>query len=145
MDIDEILRRAETQETSREGTSVAQELLSQFKVASFSMDENALNNVYEGHKTVTSIKEGADIVLLQHAHCFGYIDPGHHHSTTKDWEDIIPLSYRNQVAEEEKQEEQIQLYLPPRQRTIKVSEISTFVYKISLHPHLSFIHTAISL
>ena len=39
MDIDDILRRAETQISSAEDSSVGNELLSQFKVASFAMDE----------------------------------------------------------------------------------------------------------
>lgn len=58
MDIDEILRRAETQEASGEGSTVAQELLSQFKVASFSMDENELGHAHEGHRMSVSTEEG---------------------------------------------------------------------------------------
>ena len=43
MDIDDILRRAETQEESfPEALSAGSELLSQFKVASFAMDEEEL-------------------------------------------------------------------------------------------------------
>ena len=39
MDIDDILRRAETQETAAEESSMANDLLSQFKVASFTIDK----------------------------------------------------------------------------------------------------------
>lgn len=48
MDIDEILRRAETQEATGEGSSVANELLSQFKVASFTMDEKEFDTSDDG-------------------------------------------------------------------------------------------------
>lgn len=41
MDIDEILRRAETQELTDEG-SVGNDLLSQFKMANFAIDEKEL-------------------------------------------------------------------------------------------------------
>lgn len=44
MDIDDILRRAETQVNSVEDNSVGSELLSQFKVASFAMDEGDLQD-----------------------------------------------------------------------------------------------------
>lgn len=46
MDIDEILRRAETQEISGEESAAAHDLLSQFKVASFAMDEGELGGDY---------------------------------------------------------------------------------------------------
>ena len=36
--------------------------------------------------------------------------------TGKDWEDIIPAVNRLKVEEDEKQKEQLQLYLPPRVR-----------------------------
>ncbi len=41
MDIDDILSRAETQDTTGE-TSVGNDLLSQFKMANFTMDEKEL-------------------------------------------------------------------------------------------------------
>ena len=34
----------------------------------------------------------------------------------KDWEDIIPASERSKMEEEEKQKEEMALYLPPRIR-----------------------------
>ena len=36
--------------------------------------------------------------------------------TGKDWEDLIPEANRLKVEEDEKQKEQLQLYLPPRVR-----------------------------
>ena len=54
MDIDEILRRAETQQVSGEESSVAHELLSQFKVASFTLDEKELGDVDDGRRMSTS-------------------------------------------------------------------------------------------
>ena len=54
MDIDEILRRAETQQVSGEESSVAHELLSQFKVASFTLDEKELSDVDDGRRMSTS-------------------------------------------------------------------------------------------
>ena len=36
--------------------------------------------------------------------------------TGKDWEDIIPQVNRLKVEEDQKQKEQLQLYLPPRVR-----------------------------
>lgn len=51
MDIDEILRRAETQDMiGNDDTSVAHELLSQFKVASFTMDEKELECSDDGRR-----------------------------------------------------------------------------------------------
>ncbi|KAJ8029454.1 Chromodomain-helicase-DNA-binding protein 2 [Holothuria leucospilota] len=79
MDIDTILERAETTETE-EHMGKGEELLSQFKVASFATMEDDLED------------EG------------------------KSWEEIIPEDARNKVDEEEKQKEQLELYLPPRIR-----------------------------
>ena len=38
----------------------------------------------------------------------------------QSWEKIIPASLVAEVEEEERQREQMQLYLPPRQRRVKV-------------------------
>ncbi len=45
---------------------------------------------------------------------------GQSQTDTRDWSSIIPQSYLDTVAEEEKQIEQMQLYLPPRRRNVKV-------------------------
>ena len=39
----------------------------------------------------------------------------------KSWDEIITDEVREQFDVEEKQKEQLQLYLPPRQRTVRVS------------------------
>ena len=38
----------------------------------------------------------------------------------RGWEEIIPAELLQEVEEEEKQREELQLYLPPRQRTVQV-------------------------
>lgn len=81
-DIDEILRRAETHE---EAARPGDELLSAFKVASFSMNE-----------------EEADIPEPE-------VKP-----EVKDWDAIIPEDLRLKVEQEEKEKEMADLYLPPR-------------------------------
>ncbi len=44
----------------------------------------------------------------------------------KDWDEIIPVSSRSKAEEEEKQREQLELYLPPRVRK-QVQRVSTSV------------------
>jgi chromodomain-helicase-DNA-binding protein 1 len=89
-DIDEILRRAETRD---EGPAmVGDELLSSFKVASFTFDEDKV--AIMSPKTKVEAEE-QDI---------------------KDWENIIPENFRRQIEEEERSKELEDLYLPPRQR-----------------------------
>ncbi|XP_013134989.1 PREDICTED: chromodomain-helicase-DNA-binding protein 1 isoform X3 [Papilio polytes] len=91
-DIDEILQRAETRD---EGPAmVGDELLSAFKVASFAFDEE---------KAVMEVKkENAD-------------------EDTKDWDDIIPENVRKNIAEQEKNKEMEDLYLPPRRKNMQAN------------------------
>lgn len=90
-DIDEILRRAETRD---EGPAmVGDELLSSFKVASFTFDEDKV--AIMSPKTKVEAEEVDDI---------------------KDWEVIIPENFRRKVEEDERNKEIEDLYLPPRQR-----------------------------
>ena len=49
MDIDDILRRAETQEAAAEESSMANDLLSQFKVASFTIDKEEFKSDKDQH------------------------------------------------------------------------------------------------
>jgi len=89
-DIDEILRRAEThEETARPGD----ELLSAFKVASFTMNEDE-----EVAEPISSAAE------------------------TKEWDDIIPEDIRKKVEQEEKEREMADLYLPPRSSRAAANE-----------------------
>ncbi len=111
MDIDDILRRAETQESFPEALAAGSELLSQFKVASFVMDEEEL-----------APKREQEAVLMSPSRSSSERRPAARGGEdAASWDDIIPESYRREAEEEEEQREQIQLYLPPRQRTVKVS------------------------
>ncbi|KAK9497686.1 hypothetical protein O3M35_004364 [Rhynocoris fuscipes] len=85
-DIDEILRRAETRDEGP--TTVGDELLSAFKMASFAFEED---------KETQSDNEQLD-------------------EDTRDWDEIIPETYRQKVEEEERAKEMEDLYLPPRSR-----------------------------
>ncbi len=110
MDLDEILSRAETQ-VSNDETSSHDDLLSQFKVASFAMDEVEL----EGGVVATPT-EGKPPLF----------SPGGSRRPMKEkrelsWEEIIPEAVRSKVEEEDRMKEQLQLFLPPRQRKVKVS------------------------
>ena len=90
-DIDEILRRAETRE-DEPAPMVGDELLSAFKVASFTIDE-------EEHLSIPASKSATD-----------------NDEETRDWDDIIPENYRKKVEDQQKEKEMADLYLPPRSR-----------------------------
>ncbi|XP_077514180.1 chromodomain-helicase-DNA-binding protein 1 isoform X3 [Amblyomma americanum] len=91
VDIDEILQRAETRE--EQPSTVGDELLGSFKVASFNFTE-------EEEVGVVSAKGLAEDDSSQ----------------SKDWDEIIPEADRKRVEDEERQKEQMELYLPPRSR-----------------------------
>ena len=86
-DIDEILKRAETRTEDQMETDDGDGLLSAFKVASLTMDED--------EAVESAAREGG---------------------VQKLWDEIIPESYRVELEEEEKQKELAELYLGPRQR-----------------------------
>ncbi|KAG0438192.1 hypothetical protein HPB47_017118 [Ixodes persulcatus] len=90
VDIDEILQRAETRE--EQPTTVGDELLGSFKVASFNFTEEE-----EVGAAVAGAEEDSS-------------------SQSKDWDDIIPEAERKKVEDEEKLKEEMELYLPPRSR-----------------------------
>ncbi|KAL6265265.1 hypothetical protein P5V15_002045 [Pogonomyrmex californicus] len=87
-DVDEILRRAETRDEGP--TTVGDELLSAFKVASFK----------------TAFEEDLEPIN----------QPNDNDDESKDWAEIIPENFRRKVEEEEKSKEMEDLYLPPRSR-----------------------------
>ncbi|XP_070171806.1 chromodomain-helicase-DNA-binding protein 1 isoform X3 [Polyergus mexicanus] len=87
-DIDEILRRAETRDEGP--TTVGDELLSAFKVASFK----------------PTFEEDLEPIN----------QPNDNDDESKDWAEIIPENFRKKVEEEEKSKEMEDLYLPPRSR-----------------------------
>ena len=113
MDIDEILRGAEAQSATDESSSHS-DLLSQFKVASFALDEEELGPT--PLTTPTSV-EGKPLL-------FSPGGRGRYESENVDrsWDDIIPESVRQEFEDEERTKEQLQLYLPPRQRTVQVAK-----------------------
>ncbi|GIZ00654.1 chromodomain-helicase-DNA-binding protein 1 [Caerostris extrusa] len=86
VDIDEILSRAEYRED--QPMSVGEELLSAFKVASFNFNEEDVSMQSTG-----DTKENE-----------------------KDWDDIIPEDDRKQMEAEEREREEMVMYLPPRSR-----------------------------
>ena len=122
MDIDEILRRAEMQEEqSSNETSAVNELLSQFKVASFAIDEGEGGEEEEEEEEEQMEAPLEDKALLL-SPSSATVPPHKKRAkhSERSWEDIIPEDCRIQLEEEEKTKEQLQLYLPPRQRTVQV-------------------------
>ncbi|XP_034324831.2 chromodomain-helicase-DNA-binding protein 1 isoform X1 [Magallana gigas] len=89
VDIDEILKRAETREVEENNTGVGDELLSQFKVVSFDNMEDEEIEQTPGTRT-----EEED----------------------KSWDSIIPEADRRKIEEEEEQKRLLELNLPPRSR-----------------------------
>ncbi|XP_062610883.1 chromodomain-helicase-DNA-binding protein 1-like isoform X1 [Saccostrea cucullata] len=89
VDIDEILKRAETRDMEDQNTGVGDELLSQFKVVSFDNMEDEEIEQTPGTKT-----EEED----------------------KSWDTIIPEADRRKIEEEEEQKRLLELNLPPRPR-----------------------------
>lgn len=89
VDIDEILQRAETRE--EQPSTVGDELLGSFKVASFNFTEEE-----EVGAVAAKVEDES--------------------SQSKDWDEIIPEAERKRVEDEERQREELELYLPPRSR-----------------------------
>jgi len=87
VDIDEILRRAETREETT-SSSVGSELLNSFKMASFNFNEEEVNASNQGTSN----------------------------QAEKDWDQIIPEVDRTRVEEEERKKEEMDLFLGPRNR-----------------------------
>ncbi len=93
-------------QSAQEEHSVANELLSQFNVASFALDE-------EDMAELTTPTEGTTLHLPSSV-------ASNDGTAEKSWDEIIPLANRQRLEEEERTKEQLQLYLPPRQRTVQV-------------------------
>ena len=91
VDIDEILKRAETREEAP--TSASDQLLGAFKVASFNFNEEDVTNM-----STENLKKDED------------------DGREKEWDEIIPESERIKVEEEMKEKEKLELFLPPRNR-----------------------------
>merc|ERR1712058_28009 len=95
-DIDEILRRAETRAEDQNDED-DDDLMSGFKVASFSVDEDS---------AVASAKNNGN----------------QNGGIQKLWDEIIPSNIREELEEEERQKELAELYLGPRQRKTVLGE-----------------------
>ncbi len=104
MDIDDILSRAETQ-SMVEDTS-HNDLLSQFKVASFAMEEEEEEPAPPPPVTPT----GGKSALLSPR------SKSREVAVKKSWDDLIPEEFKKKIDEDEKAKEQIELYLPPRRK-----------------------------
>jgi chromodomain-helicase-DNA-binding protein 1 len=113
LDIDDILQRAEMQATVEESSH--NDLLSQFKVASFAMDEEEL-----APPSTATPTEGKTFLLSPRGRG--------HPPVEKPWEELIPEEARKKVDEEERTREQLDLYLPPRQRKVRVSLMEMLVW-----------------
>lgn len=50
----------------------------------------------------------------------------------QSWDEIIPEDVRAKIKEEEELEEQMQLYLPPRQRRVQVTVIVTWILYVTM-------------
>lgn len=120
MDIDEILRLAETRE-SDPGSSATDELLSQFKV--LSNDSLLFPNVqacfilfsfFGSYVFLTHIN-----VRLQVANFSSMEDtaPDFEEKPVREWDNIIPEEQRRKIEEEEKQREMEDIFMLPRSRS----------------------------
>ena len=111
MDIDDILSRAETQATSEDSTH--NDLLSQFKVASFVMEEDeppppVPTTPTDGSFLLSPMEKEKEGLRVRRK------------GVERSWEELIPDEARKKVEEEEKTKEQLSLYLPPRRRKVRV-------------------------
>ncbi|XP_053672247.1 chromodomain-helicase-DNA-binding protein 1 [Anopheles nili] len=101
-DIDEILRRAETRDDAP--NMPGDELLSAFNVTTFDFDED---NMVSDPRPVGKGMKGTGADQDQEG---------------KDWDEIIPKSYRELVEAEEREREIKDLYLPPRRPAVKQND-----------------------
>jgi len=112
MDIEDILSRAETQATIEDSSH--NDLLSQFKVASFVMEEDE-----PAPPVPTTPTDGSFLLSPMEKEKEGL--RGRRRGVERSWEELIPEDARKKAEEEERTKEQLSLYLPPRQRKIQVS------------------------
>jgi chromodomain-helicase-DNA-binding protein 1 len=103
MDIDEILSRAEDQQTQADQSlSLEQELLSKFKVASFAMDEEPSPPTPSVQKSLAKRRESIGMPKTP--------------VQEKSWEQIIPEDERRKVKEVEEQRARLELFMAPRRK-----------------------------
>lgn len=126
MDIDEILRRAETREQEEAGGH-AEELLSAFKVVSLEnleeeweeqqREQEARLRLEEEKRTAAanSLRSPDVKSAIASPANSGEV---HQHDTSdlKDWSDIIPEEARKKLDEQEEEQRLLEMHLGPRQR-----------------------------
>lgn len=124
MDIDEILKRAETRENDPGPSTVGEELLSQFKVCTLTLTANTsdisdhLPHTGSSPEAVSySINNACSILQVAN---FSMMEDEEIDMDTerddKNWDDIIPEEQRRRLEEEERQKELAEIYLLPRMR-----------------------------
>lgn len=114
MDIDEILRMAETRE-SDQGSSATDELLSQFKVCSTT--EASFPTVDEGSKILKCLFFFFFLVQVANFSTMEESAPELEDKSVREWDDIIPEDQRRKIEEEEKQREMEDIFMLPRSRS----------------------------
>lgn len=120
MDIDEILKRAETRENDPGPSTVGEELLSQFKVGgrlSFSFQK--LDNQYSICYIIKVVRVFSLCKSMQVAN-FSMMEDEEididSERSQRSWDDIIPEEQRRRMEEEERQKELEEIYMLPRMR-----------------------------
>lgn len=118
MDIDEILRLAETRE-SDQGSSATDELLSQFKVSSAFIHHVFCQILLKSNPNPSAFYSHSVLFVLQVANFSSMEDtaPELEERSVRDWDDIIPEEQRRKVEEEEKQREMEDIFMLPRSRS----------------------------
>lgn len=117
MDIDEILRLAETRE-SDQGSSATDELLSQFKVCSATEASfptvDGISKIFKGlffcFCFFFSVQVANFSTMEESA-------PELEEKSVREWDDIIPEDQRRKIEEEEKQREMEDIFMLPRSRS----------------------------
>lgn len=114
MDIDEILRLAETRE-SDQGSSATDELLSQFKVCSTAEASfptvDGISKIFKGLFFVFFLVQVANFSTMEES------APEPEEKSVREWDDIIPEDQRRKIEEEEKQREMEDIFMLPRSRS----------------------------
>lgn len=153
MDIEEILRLAETRE-SDQGSSATDELLSQFKVCK-SLG-SFLIVLYQKTRILTPIQVISvwPLFKLLFLFCLSPADmlpqvanfssmeestPEFEEKPIREWDDIIPEEQRRKIEEEEKQREMEDIFMLPRSRSSNKKVSGTFSLEINIFHHSSFL------
>lgn len=113
MDIDEILRLAETRESDL-GSSATDELLSQFKVCS------TMEASFPAVDGISKIFKRQSCVFLVQVANFSTMEestPELEEKSVREWDDIIPEDQRRKIEEEQKQREMEDIFMLPRSRS----------------------------